>query len=152
MLKILNKRMNSKGFTLIELLVVIAIIGILSSVVMVSLNSARNKAKDSAIKSNLSEIRSRAEMCYDDATPHSYDGCSIGESIESVKNNGGTVTGSLNATQDQIELAAGSDTYCIISTLASNSSEYWCVDSNGTSQKVTSNSCITDTNGNELCP
>lgn len=56
---------KNKGFTLIELLVVIAIIGVLSSVVFVSLNSARNKAKDSTIKATLSNMRSQVATYYD---------------------------------------------------------------------------------------
>ncbi len=54
-----------KGFTLIELLVVIAIIGILSSVVLASLNTARAKGADAAIKSDLANIRSQAAIFYD---------------------------------------------------------------------------------------
>ncbi|KND51382.1 MAG: hypothetical protein ABA06_03675 [Parcubacteria bacterium C7867-001] len=61
------------GFTLIELLVVIAIIGVLSSVVLASLNTARNKGTDASIKSNLSESRAQAELYYD-ANGNSYAG------------------------------------------------------------------------------
>ena len=56
---------NSRGFTLIELLVVIAIIGILSSVVLASLNTARLRGADGSIKSSLSNARSQAELFYD---------------------------------------------------------------------------------------
>jgi prepilin-type N-terminal cleavage/methylation domain-containing protein len=57
--------MKNKGFTLIELLVVIAIIGILSSVVLASLNTARSKGSDAAIKEDLNNIRAQTELFYD---------------------------------------------------------------------------------------
>jgi len=55
---------HSKGFTLIELLVVISIIGLLSSIVLASLSSARTKAKDTRRLSDLRNIQKGMELFY----------------------------------------------------------------------------------------
>ncbi|HET8581476.1 MAG TPA: prepilin-type N-terminal cleavage/methylation domain-containing protein [Candidatus Paceibacterota bacterium] len=56
---------SSRGFTLIELLVVIAIIGILSAVVLTSLNSARTKARDARRESDMKSVQLALELEYD---------------------------------------------------------------------------------------
>ncbi len=57
--------LRSRGFTLIELLVVIAIIGLLSSVVLASLNSARQKSRDARRIADMVQIRTALELYYD---------------------------------------------------------------------------------------
>ena len=57
-----KNRNDNRGFTLIELLVVVAIIGILSSVVLASLNSAREKSNVALIKSTLKQLYAQAQI------------------------------------------------------------------------------------------
>ena len=56
----------SKGFTLIELLVVIAIIGVLSSVVVAALNTARLKARDASVISGAQQMAALMQLEYSD--------------------------------------------------------------------------------------
>lgn len=56
---------SRRGFTLIELLVVIAIIGILSSIVLASLNSARKKGRDARRVADIKQLQLALELYYD---------------------------------------------------------------------------------------
>ena len=120
---------RSRGFTLIELLVVIAIIGILSAVVLASLNTARTKGNDAAVQSDLSTIQTQAEIFY--GTGNTYTGlCTEGTVAKAIT---GANTASGGATVCQV--AANGSAYAVESPLASGN--YWCVDSTGTVGKKT---------------
>jgi len=69
---------KQKGFTLIELLVVIAIIGLLAGIVLVSLGGARDRARDSRVQADLAQVKSLAELVYNDANAFIYDGLCAG--------------------------------------------------------------------------
>lgn len=63
------KRTSKSGFTLIELLVVIAIIGVLSSIVLASLNSARRKSRDARRITDVKQIQLALELYFDSQSP-----------------------------------------------------------------------------------
>jgi prepilin-type N-terminal cleavage/methylation domain-containing protein len=117
---------TKRGFTLIELLVVIAIIGILASVVLASLNSARAKGADAAIKSTVNNARAQAELFYDTAGNYTTV-CTAGTNNISSMVSGATNAGS--AVVDCQDVAAG---WALEAQLKSNTAQYYCVDSTGT--------------------
>ena len=68
MTHIFSSKSKQKGFTLIELLVVIAVIGMLASIVLVSLGPARAKARDAKRVADIRQISLAMEMCFSDST------------------------------------------------------------------------------------
>ena len=123
-----------RGFTLIELLVVIAIIGILSSVVLASLNSARAKGADAAVKANLNNMRAQAELSYD-SFPNSYAGVCADSNISKGGQAAASAGGGAWVCNQSTAAWAGS-TAVKSQNLVNGSSgtDYWCVDSSGTSK------------------
>ncbi len=80
--------MKQRGFTLIELLVVIAIIGLLSTLAVVSLNSAREKARDAKRLADVKQVQTALELYYTDnnAYPATVVGLSLGIDVTALCN------------------------------------------------------------------
>jgi prepilin-type N-terminal cleavage/methylation domain-containing protein len=131
--------MKQKGFTLIELLVVIAIIGILSSVVLASLNTARGKGADAAIKEDLNNGRASAELFYDNQSPNTYAGvCAASGSTGGLAT---MVAGATSAGGTNVKCGDASGGWAAEAQLKGDSTHWYCVDSSGvlnTATKITS--------------
>lgn len=143
----MNKNKRS-GFTLIELLVVIAIIGILSSVVLASLNVARDRGANAKVKAQIAAARNSAEI-FSDVNGGSYNGV-YGDVLNDCT---GVIEGPDTMFQDvgsgmeqhtnlnnypvgtTIRCSSTANTFMISASL-SGGTEFWCIDSAGASKEI----------------
>jgi len=145
----MNQKVTSsqRGFTLIELLVVIAIIGVLSAVVLASLNTARSRGNDAAIKSNLSTVAVQAELYYD--TNNAYATSSITACSSGLftwdRTISQAITSADNASAGAPTCNASPAGYAVSVPLSSG---HWCIDSTGTKKSISS----ALGSGDILCP
>jgi len=117
-----------------ELLVVIAIIGILASVVLASLNTARAKGADAAIKSSINNSRAQAELYYDSSSS-SYDPGAAGAGGGWVCSDTAIVnmSNAVNNAGGTFICSADANAYRISSILKTVTTQAFCVDSTGKS-------------------
>lgn len=142
------KQKFTKGFTLIELLVVIAIIGILSSVVLASLNTARGKGSNAAVKANLSGMRATAELFYDNNSAVYTNLCTGAGGVATSLVAADAAGGGAN------KCFSDTDSWVVVTELkvADGTSLSFCVDSAGAAKGVTAVQDGAITTANTLCP
>jgi prepilin-type N-terminal cleavage/methylation domain-containing protein len=157
------KKNSKRGFTLIELLVVVAIIGILASVVLASLNSARSKGNDAAVQSNLKNAVGQGEIFWNTNTAavNSYANVCTNGTVGGALGVGSFVTvaakaSGLSGSPNYATGAIGTTTTATCNSSASawaaevpltskGASQMWCVDSTGKSRQETGTSLTTAT-------
>jgi prepilin-type N-terminal cleavage/methylation domain-containing protein len=141
-----------RGFTLIELLVVVAIIGMLSSIVLTSVATARDKANNATIKRNLATVRQQAALyasnggtfgatftaasCPSSGTSMFYVDTVIRNAITAAQVAGG---GATRCGTDGVDYA--------VSVQYRASTTHWCLDSRGSARDITNASWT-----GALCP
>lgn len=133
---------EQKGFTLIELLVVIAIIGILASIVLASLNTARDRGRNASIRASMSQIRAQAEIFFDSQTSPKYEGMCASADVIRLQTAATTGQGGTSYNCNDNDTAWAADV-----TLVGTGAGMYCADSTGVAKNTTA-----DLGAGFVCP
>lgn len=128
----------------------IAIIGILASVVLASLNSARSKGADAAVKSNINNARAQAELYYDNNTNSYLNACSAATGILNMYTAADNANGAGTSPEGTTECYADANEWVLGADLVSTAGEFYCADYTGWSGTTTAAN-IADTDGDRDC-
>ncbi|MDP4007180.1 MAG: type II secretion system protein [bacterium] len=112
--------MNKKGFTLIELLVVIAVIGMLASIVLVSLGPARAKARDARRVADVRQMSTALEIEGSD-NPEAVTGCTTADAKVNICTGPGSIADFTNFADPT---AGTAGTACNLSPLSTSPCQY----------------------------
>lgn len=138
---------KNTGFTLIELLVVIAIIGILSSVVLASLNTARNKGNLAKVQAQVNGVRVAAENYYSGTNNYgtTQSSCAGPMFTDTTSGVAAYVTESNYPSGTTITCTASSTAYAVRAQYTGvTPAMYVCADSSGSSVSTTTAMSIAD--------
>jgi type IV pilus assembly protein PilE len=143
----------TKGFTLIELLVVIAIIGILSSVVLVSLNTARNKGNLAKVQSQINSARASAEIYYSGSNNYGTATATCNNMFSDTNSGMATYTNTANYPAG-VSMSCGSSStnYALMATFTGTTpTSYVCIDSKGIATTTTTAITTVASNSDPKC-
>lgn len=126
---------KDKGFTLIELLVVIAIIGLLASIILASLNSARVKGRDARRVADMKDIQTALELYYSNHNAYPIQTAAHTTNAQFTTDLNGLVT---DGDMSSIPIDPGSNAYKYLSTA---NGSFYCLGTNveGTAPSSTCN-------------
>lgn len=137
----LSKTRN--GFTLIELLIVVAIIGILATIVTVSLREASDRSRNTKIVTDVVQIRKVSEDMYIQEAD-GYTKLCVSGGLNTAYND------ILQTLKDDIEIYAGAGSitcysarysYCASAKLTGSQAKWFCIDDDGNNAEGGANPC-----------
>ncbi len=137
-----SRTSRQSGMTLVELLIVITIIGVLSTIILSSISTARARAYDSKVKQQLWSFRSAAEIYFNSQNPVNYGPvvpvCNAGIFAEMSPNLGSPAIyiAASNLPLNTVTVCGSSGSAYAVKASLYSGNEYWCVDSRGSAKLV----------------